>query len=59
MAVRCRRPSPVGFSMAETLSERPCLVRPLDVVPTPPLKACPEFIEGSEGPGPDFVEDAR
>src|SRR4030042_4206221 len=28
MAVRCRRPSPVGFSMAAALSECPGMVRP-------------------------------
>ena len=37
MAVRCRRSSPVGFSMAATLSECPGMVRPPLAVRSPPL----------------------
>ena len=44
MAVRCRRSSPVGFAMAETLSECPGLVRPTGVVRSAPLK-----IRGARG----------
>jgi hypothetical protein len=38
MAVRCRRSSPVGFSMAEALPERPAMVRPPLAIRSPPLK---------------------
>src|SRR4030043_1034467 len=38
MAVRCRGSSPVGFPMAEALSECPGMVRPPLAVRSPPLK---------------------
>src|SRR4030042_5037691 len=47
MAVRCRRSSPVGFPVVETLSECPRLVRPPRVPSMTPHSSSPSTGEDS------------